>query len=362
MTSSLATPQTSGDRAAATLPKLMDRWLLLGIYGPQARFHMIVAWVGLAGLGVVDAVWLSLSRLSFAASNWDSIIRLVLFTAIAFGFCGLVSHRMARETDRISGALREGGKRVELFAVATLAFTLLAIVVVAYCFLGTAAALPLQDALLARIDRWMGFDWAGFVAFANSSAVASWLLVKAYQSTAFVLIGTLLWLCVSGQGGRLAEFLALSCLTSIGIAVGMLVLPAAGAYSHYQLPFSAYENFGAGSGMWHHQLLMALRTGQTTVIDLDLPNGNCLVTFPSGHTILAIIMTYALRGSRWTLIPALIVNGAMLVSTIPHGGHHLFDLVVGAAVAAGAIFLVRLPIGVRRERFVARGDVSLASA
>ena len=142
----------------------------------------------------------------------------------------------------------------------------------------------------------------------------------------------------------------------------MMILPAAGAYSYYHLPFAAYGNFGAGSGMWHHELLMALRTGQTMVIDFNVPNSNCLVTFPSGHTILAIIMTYALRGSRWTLIPAFIVNGAMLVSTIPYGGHHLFDLIVGGVIAVCAISFVRLPLGVRRHRLAISGGVGLANA
>ena len=358
MTLSIATTRSSDNPAAA----LAERWLLLGAYGPQARFHMTVAWIALAGLVCVDVVWLSFSRLSFATSNWDSIIRLVLFTAIAYGFCGLVSHRLAHETDRVGVALREGAKRVELFAVAMLLFVLLAVAVIAYCYLGTAAALPLQDARLAQIDQWMGFDWIAFVTFANSSELASWLLVKAYQSTPFMLTGTMLWFCLSGQGERLAEFLALSCITSVGIAVGMMILPAAGAFAYYDLPFAAYENFGAGSGMWHHELLMALRTGQITVIDFNVPNSNCLVTFPSGHTILAIIVTYALRGSWWTLIPAIIINGAMLVSTIPHGGHHLFDLIVGAAIALGAIWFVRLPLGVRRHRSAISGGVGLANA
>ena len=359
MTSSIATARSSENPAPA---RFVERWLLLGAYGSQARFHMTVAWIALAGLVCVNVMWLAFSRLSFAASNWDSIIRLVLFTAIAFGFCGLVSHRLAHDTDRVGGLLREGAKRVELFAVAMLLFVLLAVTVITYCYLGTAAALPLQDARLAQIDQWMGFDWIAFVTFANSSPLASWLLVKAYQSTPFMLVGTMLWFCVSGQGARLAEFLALSCLTSIGIAIGMMILPAAGAFAFYQLPLAAYENLGAGSGMWHHDLLMALRTGQNTVIDFNVPNSNCLVTFPSGHTILAIIMTYALRGSRWTLIPAFIINGAMLVSTVPHGGHHLFDLIIGGVIAAGAIWFVRLPLGVWHHRLAISGNVDLAKA
>ena len=356
MTEPIVTTRSSDNQAAATLA---DRWLLLGAYGPQARFHMAAAWIALAGLASVDTVWLLLSRLSFAANNWDSIIRLVLFTAIAFGFCGLVSHRLNNETDRISGVLREGAKRVELLALAALVFGLLAVTVIVSCYLGTAAALPLQDARLAQIDRWLGFDWVGFVKSANSSELVSWLLVKAYQSTPYMLTGTMLWFCISGQGERLAEFLALSCVTPIGLAIGMMILPAAGAYSYYHLPFAAYENFGAGAGMWHYELLTALRTGQTMVIDFNVPNSNCLITFPSGHTILAIIMTYALRGSRWTLIPACIVNGAMLVSTIPHGGHHLFDLIVGGVIAACAIAFVRLPLGVPASSF---GDQHAAMA
>ena len=321
---------------------------------------MAAAWIALAGLAFVDTVWLSLSRLSFAASNCDSIVRLVLFIAIPFGLCGIVSHRLACETDRVGAVLREGAKRVELFAIAMLLFGLLAIVVIVSCYLGTAAALPLQDARLAQIDQWLGFDWVDFVKFTNSSELASWLLVKAYQSTPYMLTGTVLWFCISGQGARLAEFLALLCITPIGLVIGMMILPAAGAYSYYHLPFTAYENFGAGAGMWHYELLTALRTGQTTVIDFNVPNSNCLITFPSGHAILAIIMTYALKGSRWTLIPAFVVNGEMLASTIPHGGHHLFDLIIGSVIAGCAISFVRLPLDVRRHAI--SGDAGLVNA
>jgi membrane-associated phospholipid phosphatase len=73
-------------------------------------------------------------------------------------------------------------------------------------------------------------------------------------------------------------------------------------------------------------------------------------------------MTYALRGSRWTLIPGFVINATMLVSTIPEGGHHLFDLIVGGAIAASAIVFVRLPLGVRRPRLTTGDDVGLARA
>jgi hypothetical protein len=82
MTEPIVTTRSSGNPAAATQAY---RWLLLGAYGPQARLHMAAAWIALAGLASVDTVWLSLSRLSFAANNWDSIIRLVLFKKSVIG-------------------------------------------------------------------------------------------------------------------------------------------------------------------------------------------------------------------------------------------------------------------------------------
>ena len=330
--------------------QLVGRWLLLDAYGRQAQFHMTIVWSTLAGFVIVEPLWLLASRLSFANSNWEELIRLALCIAIAFGLCGFAAQRLAGANDSVGRLLSTATARVELFATATLVFGLLVVFIITYCCLGAAAGLVLQDERLAGIDRWMGFDWAAFVKFANASAPVARLLTKAYQSTGYILTFTLAWLCVTGQGSRLAEFLAIMCLAAVGIAIGMMMLPAAGAYSFYKLPLSSYENFGADAGMWHYDLLMALRNGAASVIDFSTPNSNCLVTFPSGHTILGVITTYALRGSRWTLIPALLINAAMVVSTIPEGGHHLFDLVVGGAIAVAAILIVRRPLRSRSRQ------------
>jgi membrane-associated phospholipid phosphatase len=288
-------------------------------------------------------VWLHFSRLTFADANWRSIIRTVFFASIALGLLGLVKYLLRGATSKFDILLTEGVRRAELYVTAAVVFSLLVAGVVTYCYLGTAADLVLQDHLLAQIDKWMGFDWVGFVTFANSTQIGSSLLIKAYESAAYVLACTLIWFCLSGQGERLAEFLALACITAVGIGVGMMILPAAGAYSYYHPPLETYEHFGKEAGMWHYDLLMAIRTGAVSTLDFATPNSSCLVTFPSGHTVLAIIMTYGLRGSRWTFIPALAINATMLVSTIPVGGHHLFDVLVGGCIALGAIWVTRRP-------------------
>jgi membrane-associated phospholipid phosphatase len=362
MAQSTAAIDVFGGKNTSSFPLLLDRWLLLGAYGPRARFHMIITWSVLAGFVAVEALWLSVSQLHFAEKNWAGPARVMLFMPVAFGLCWLIANRLADATDRVGNALRQAGRRVELFAVASLVFTALPSVIMTYCYLGTAAALPLRDAELAAIDRALGFDWPGVVAYVNSSSLLSWLLPAAYCTTPYMLTSALLWLCMSGQGARLAEFLALSCITFIGIAIGMMIWPAEGAYAYFNPPLWIHDNIGAGAGMWHHDLLMAVRSGADKIVDFDTPNANCLVTFPSGHTILAIIVTYAVRDRRWTLIPAAIINMTMLVSTVPNGGHYVIDVIAGAAVAGASIFIVRLPLGIRHYRLVSASAIALARA
>ena len=157
----------------------------------------------LAGFVVVDTTWLLLSRLSFASDNTDSIIHLALYTAIAFGFCGLVSHRLAKETDRVGTALRESVKRVELFAVATLSlhFSQRSSSHIA------ASAPPhhfpcRMPGLRRSTDGWASTGSP----FWSSSTRARWQAGcgEGLSKTPYVLMGTIMWFCVSGQGGRLA--------------------------------------------------------------------------------------------------------------------------------------------------------------
>ena len=55
----------------------------------------------------------------------------------------------------------------------------------------------------------------------------------------------------------------------------------------------------------------------------------------------AVILAWAawpMRAIRW---PAILLNGAMLVSAVPIGGHYLIDIVAGCVVAAIGISIAR---------------------
>ena len=57
-----------------------------------------------------------------------------------------------------------------------------------------------------------------------------------------------------------------------------------------------------------------------------------IVTFPSYHTVLAILFVYTHRGLRWTFPPVAVLNGLMLAAIPSVGGHYVVDMIGGALV------------------------------
>ncbi|MGM4921885.1 phosphatase PAP2 family protein [Tardiphaga sp. 804_B3_N1_9] len=334
---------------------------LLARGGATARRLMKLAWSVIIGLAIVDLVWLAMTDLQLAPSSWIAIVRVISFSLFAVLLCELISQRLQGKSDPIGRLLKLVADYLGTVTVAMVAFALLAAVVIIFCCLAANASLPLQDLRLAALDASLGFDWKSFVASANSNNLISRALLRAYQNTGHVLLFTMLWLCLSNRLERLAEFMALLCLTSIGIAAGMLILPGAGAYALHQPALNTFSNFGADAGTWWYQLLMQFRSAQPPLIDFDTPNINCLVTFPSGHTILGLITTYALRDRLYTFLPALLLNGVMIISTLPVGGHYLADLIGSGAVSAVSIAFIHSMKRVH-SRTSRSGDNALAGA
>ena len=66
--------------------------------------------------------------------------------------------------------------------------------------------------------------------------------------------------------------------------------------------------------------------------------------------MLGVITSYALRDTRALFIPAILLNGTMIVATLPVGGHyHLADVVAGAAVCIAGIQVLRYASGHERR-------------
>ena len=340
------------------LQSVVGRWLMFSDYGAAARRHMVIVWSCALACALADAVRLPNSRLSFASSNWTDLLQGVGCCVLAGAFVAVASSRLRSDAGRPAIVLRTTLLVTELLWRAVLPIGALLAAGCTLSYLITSANLPLQDALLARVDRDLGFDWLQFLDTATSSPFLAALLTRAYQTIGPVTVLVVVWLAVNRRGERLAEFIAILSLSTVALCVGMWLVPAAGAFGHYRPAPQLAENFSAlgdlGSLL---QVFIMLRDGSLSEIDLSALHG--IVSFPSFHTMLGVMTIYALCDTRWLMIPVLLLNGAMIVSTLPVGGHHLIDVFAGAGLTFGAILLVRTHA--KRDRTVLQQDQAVSA-
>lgn len=306
----------------------------------RSRNPMILAWSVVAIFFVVDVVWLPFGRLTFVSGTFVFVLCSVAVASVAYFACIAVAYRLRHDKSALGRSITviTEGTRLSLQAGAYIFAS--AITGATFMYLSASLGLPLRDAELAAIDKAMGFDWLAFLAFTNQYHILSWALVAAYHTTGLQFLLLVLFLVFTRRNERLAAFLALLALSDLMTGIVVTLVPAEGAYAYYQPARDVFSQFTTHAGVWHRQELASLRNDAVTILDFTKVQG--LVTFPSFHTTLAIITAWAVRDVRYISIPAMVLNAAVIVSTLPEGGHHLIDLFVGAIVAAVAILIVQI--------------------
>jgi hypothetical protein len=124
-----------------------------------------------------------------------------------------------------------------------------------------------------------------------------------------------------GLTARNGELLLLAILTLLPTALVAAWWPVLG-------PFAT---FGEGHELAFLPDVLALRSGGPWHFDLAAMEG--IITMPSYHTVLAVLFTYAFRGTGligWGIAG---LNAFMLLAIPPIGGHYLADMIVGGAIA-----------------------------
>jgi hypothetical protein len=202
--------------------------------------------------------------------------------------------------------------------------------IMSYACASLGGNLPLTDPALARIDAMLGFDWLATVAWFNRFPELVKLLGHAYHGTLAPLIYALVLLNVLGRRDRLIEFMTLFIGSCIAANILSALVPAIGAYVHFQPGTALRSAISADAGVWHLAHFETLRAGTFTRFSLTATEG--LITFPSFHTAAALCVPLALRGLGVLTGVAWLAAGFIILSTIPIGGHYLIDIIAGAGM------------------------------
>lgn len=206
-------------------------------------------------------------------------------------------------------------------------------------YLSAGLNFPLVDETLIAADRALGFNWRDYLAFVNDRPTLARLYTAAYFTSGpqiMVVIGLLF--CTKHTleiQNFLIAFMSAALITIFFAAL----FPAFGGYVHYDIDVpSQFPNLRPAAARVHELPMQMMRGGTMQTLAFPLEG---IVTFPSFHSALAVILTYTCRPVRWLFWVALPLNITVLLSTPTDGGHYLSDILSGVAAAAAAIYIAQ---------------------
>lgn len=261
-------------------------------------------WIAIAIVAAVDFVWLRVAGMavSIDATQAVTFCAAVLLSIVYTSF----------RPDRRIAELATACAQVIAFTAAGATLS----------YLTVTAKFPLVDRQLAAADALLGLNWLAFFEWVEARPTIKEVLTIAYHSCMPQVAVLLLWLSACGRFERIREFVWLFVTSLLVIIPISWIFPAASAWVYFDVVGRA--------DAYHLADFNALRNGEMTRISLTQVNG--LITFPSFHAALAIILIYASRGVK-VLFPAfLVLNLLMLAATPTVGGHYFIDIIAGACV------------------------------
>jgi membrane-associated phospholipid phosphatase len=223
--------------------------------------------------------------------------------------------------------------RMQCFIEGVFVSVVLGVSLACLSYVGAAADLPLRDDDMIWIDRHLGFDWVAAMSSLDHSSRLLGVLNGAYATFTAQLVGAALALVIGGRMRELERFFIIFACASIAAEALSVLLPTLGPI--WALADDARFTNLPTLGRTTAEIVLALRDKTLGTIDFEAVNG--IISFPSMHAAVAIIVPYALRWNIWIFVPIAALDLVMLVSAVPSGNHYLADVIAGVALAALAI-------------------------
>ena len=238
-----------------------------------------------------------------------------------------------------------GNLRLAIGATAFLQMTVFTLIGIVLSYALAARGGAVWDGRLAALDRALGFDWPAIFAAADRATLLLWVGGIAYHSLTLQMVGCILILSAAARVERL--HLAVTAAILAGFATILIsgVVPALGNVFDPR----GYRQLWPSVAWLEQAMLAGLRDGSFRTIDLTQLMG--IVTFPSYHATLPVILAWSLRDMPRCRAMIAAWAGITILATPVFGGHYAVDVIAGLALALLAIglapMIVALPGAVR---------------
>lgn len=198
---------------------------------------------------------------------------------------------------------------------------------------------PMQDSAFHQLDLALGLDWLAWLAWLDRHAWLAPPLTFAYKTYMHQGLVLTLLLCFCGRGIA-ARIMILAMIISGIVTVALSgLLPAVSIFEYLKLTPADYPNLRPAAGLVHLPDVLALHSGEAFVFDTTRTHG--IITFPSYHAALGLIMLLAAWSHPLLRWPFFVLNVGMIVATPIDGGHYFVDVFAGLAIAGVAHVVAR---------------------
>lgn len=307
---------------SSTAGSTFTRRLLQGLTAEPSTRGSAAAWRWIWGLiGVLTVVYAAaFVLLDLQSDPWE----LVIVTSVsATLLAGSAVYGTIRPDERLARLLRGA---VELLLLSLLCGKL--------SYAASSLGMPLWDQTFLEWDQALGFDWRYWLGVVDAYPRVHLVLAFAYDSMLPQFMLLLLALAACRAFDTMDRFLLSYGVTAAVTVTIAACMPALSPLIHLGITAADHPNIVLAVPLAFAEQIEALRQGTLRLIDISGSHG--LVTFPSFHTVGAVLLMMGwsrVPVLRW---PGLALNVVMLVSIPIEGSHYLVDVLAGAALAVAA--------------------------
>lgn len=279
-------------------------------------------WWAIAALTALDLAWLASAGLTLDFSH----ARIFFYVMAGCAALSFFYHYIRRDD-----TLRLLGHITGQLICATVALGVLS-------YVTARLALPLTDARLIAFDQALGFDWLSYLHWVDAHPWLGDLLTFAYFSSGPQIMPIIAALFLTRQSTHIQRFIIAFIAAALVTIVFAALFPAVGGYVYYNIDVHTLHHLHPAASRVHEAPLMAMRAGPLAALVFPLEG---IITFPSFHCALSILLIYASLPVRWLRPITIPLNILVIFATPTDGGHYLADILGGIPIGLAAAVLAQ---------------------
>ena len=274
---------------------------------PFSQTYIKIQWGILLFVLFIDIIWIATGLFNIYYNLHDLFILLLLLFSLYLPYS---LYKKYRPEPKIMSTL--------ITAFFFLSFIPLVIIL---SYLACSLNFPLFDETFTRWDNYFGFNPKAHNLWFHEHRLLNNTFVPIYNTFIYQLPILLFYFGFFVKTNDLQRFILLYMIAALLTVFLSALFPTPTTFLGATYPLQAGQV----------DTLKSFFDARNHIFDFNHSMG--IISFPSFHTVVALIYAYMFRNHRKIIfIPILILNCLMIFACLAQGGHFLVDLIAGAAV------------------------------